>query len=466
MQYVYYWKDAMNQIPLAPPAPLANVPTPAQPLGFFARRRAGRRNWLDAAPATAYDEPVHVMPTVIGPLYLVADPEGVRRVLVEEFTDFPRHAIHLTLTQLVFGQGLLSSDGETWRTHRKLMAPSFEPRTVAGYACGIAEAARTFAPRWDAVPEGEAIDIAEEMQALALRMVSRALFSTDSERAMDVAGRAMREALAIRPSMLDLLPVVSKLREAGNVRRIAAVFAEFDAVIAELVAARQGGAGADDFLARLVAARDAETGVRLVPQDLRDQVVTIYLAGHETTAVALTWIWYVLSQRPQAEARLIAELGAVLGARPPTADDIPRLTFTRALIQEVMRLYPPVPNLLARRAAKATEICGVPIPKGAVVGVTPWIVHRHRRLWPDPETFDPERFLTPDPARPRLAYIPFGAGPRVCIGAQLALTEITLALATLAPRWRLRLAPGETVELQHRATLRPVGGMRMMLERR
>jgi cytochrome P450 len=295
------------------------------------------------------------------------------------------------------------------------------------------------------------------------------MFATDSDAVMDIAGQAMRTALAIRPHFLDLLPVISALRRRANERRIASIFGDLDAAVARMVGDRETATGdaERDLLARLVAAKDEGSGARMTPREVRDQVVTIFLAGHETTAVALTWIWYVLSQRPEAEARMHAELDAVLAGRAPDAADLPRLIFTRALVQEVMRLYPPVPNLLARRAAQADTVAGVRIPRGAMVAVTPWIVHRHRRLWDDPERFDPERFLGGGPAgRPRLAYIPFGAGPRVCIGAQLAMTEIMLALATLAQRYRPRLGGGQTVELQHRVTLRPVGGLRMRLERR
>jgi cytochrome P450 len=446
-------------------APLANAPTPPRPLGHFARRRAARRNWIDALPLAAYEAPVHVMGTMLGPVFLISDPEGVRRVLLEGAADYPKHAIHLNVMRMIFGEGLVSSDGETWRAHRRLMAPAFEPRAVAGYAPTMAAAIAAFLEGWQARPDGAPVDIADEMLGLALRVISLTLFSTDSEAVMAPAGEAMRQALATRPSLFDLLPAIGPALKARRDRRIAGVFRELDAAVARLVAGRAAADAPQDFLARLVAARDADSGARLSAREVRDQVVTIFLAGHETTAVALTWIWYVLSQRPDAEARLLAELGAVLQGRSPDADDLPRLVYTRALVQEVMRLYPPVPNLMARRAASADTVCGVRIPKGAMVGVTPWIVHRHRRLWDDPERFDPDRFLTPSD-RHRLAYIPFGAGPRTCIGLQLAMSEISLALALIAPRWRPTPAPGQTIELQHRITLRPVGGLKMVLTRR
>lgn len=449
--------------------PLANAPTPAQPLKGAARKAALRRNWIDAIPAGAYEDPVYVMPTPFGPMFLISDPDGARRVLVDDPEAYPKHAVHLTVTRLVFGEGLLSSEGETWRTHRRIMAPSFEPRMVATYGPAIAAATERLLADWDALAPRAEVDIGDEMLGLALRVISTTMFAADSDAVMDIAGRAMRTALAIRPSFRDLLPLVGRLRRGANERRVEGVFAEFDAAVARLVGEREtaGDGAPNDLLARLVSARDEGGGARMTQREVRDQVVTIFLAGHETTAVALTWIWYVLSQRPEAEARLHAELDAVLGGRAPQAADLPRLVFTKALVQEVMRLYPPVPNLLARRAARADTIAGVRIPRGAMVAVTPWIVHRHRRLWDDPDRFDPDRFLGDAPAaRPWLAYIPFGAGPHICIGAQLALTEIVLALARLAQHYRPRLADGQSVELQHRVTLRPVGGLKMRLVRR
>lgn len=459
----------MDPMKTSDEAPLANAPTPPRPLTGSARREAMRRNWIDAIPAAAYETPVHVMPTWFGPVFIVSDPEGVRRVLLDGAEDYPRHAIHLTWTRHVFGGGLLSSEGETWRAHRRIMSPAFEPRAVAGYGPAVVASAGRLLEVWDALPPASEVDIAEEMLGLALRVVATTMFSSDSDAVTGVAGRAMRAALAIRPNFLDLLPLIGPLRRGANARRVAGVFGELDLAVYRMIGKREAVGDGDlrDLLTRLVAARDAAGGARLTAREMRDQVVTILLAGHETTAVALTWIWYVLSQRPEAEARLHAELDAVLAGAAPTAEDLPRLVFTRALIQEVMRLYPPVPNLLVRRAAKPDTIAGLRIPRGAMVGVTPWIVHRHRRLWDDPDRFHPERFMGDDAAmRPRLAYIPFGAGPRTCIGSQLAMTEIMLALAHLAQRYRLRLAPDQQVELQHRVTLRPVGGLRMRLARR
>ena len=212
---------------------------------------------------------------------------------------------------------------------------------------------------------------------------------------------------------------------------------------------------------------DEETGAKLSTQEVRDEVLTIFVAGHETTASAMTFIWYVLSHYSAWEARLHAELAEVLGGRTPTEADLPKLQVTRRIVEESMRLYPPAPGLSARIAKQADELCGVRIPKGGMIAVSSWVLHRHRALWDNPETFDPDRFLPERSAgRPRFAYLPFGGGPRVCIGQMMAMTEATLILATLAQRFRLRLRPGYEVKIQQRVTIRPQGGLPMRIERR
>jgi cytochrome P450 len=202
-------------------------------------------------------------------------------------------------------------------------------------------------------------------------------------------------------------------------------------------------------------------------KEVRDEVIIIFFAGHDTSALAATYVWYLLSLHPEQEAKLHAELDAVLGGRVPTYDDLEKLSYTRMVIEETMRLYPPAPALTGRVAREADEICGHPIRKGAEVIVLPWVLHRHRTLWDDPDRFDPERFSRERSAtRPRFAYLPFGGGPRICIGAQLASTEVALMVATMAQRYRPRLVPGQDIVLLHRITLRPRDGIRMRLQRR
>jgi cytochrome P450 len=230
---------------------------------------------------------------------------------------------------------------------------------------------------------------------------------------------------------------------------------------------KRADAAPKDLLDRLIAATDDETGFRMTDDEVRDEVIIIFLAGHETSALAATYVWYLLSLHPEEEAKLHAELDAVLGGRVPGYDDLEKLSYTRMVIDEAMRLYPPAPMLTGRSAREVDEICGRPIAKGTEIAILPWVVHRHRTLWDDPDRFDPERF-TPERSatRPRFAYLPFGGGPRICIGAQLALTEVSLLVATMAQRYRLKLVPAQDIVLLHRVTLRPRNGIRMRLERR
>jgi cytochrome P450 len=252
-----------------------------------------------------------------------------------------------------------------------------------------------------------------------------------------------------------------------DVRRWTHIFDEVDTIIDRLM--RRDSAGNPqpmDLLARLLAARDAENGLGLSAKEVRDQVVTIFMAGHETTAVALTWTWYLLSQHPAEEAKFHAELDQILNGRPPRFEDLARLRYARMVLDESMRLYPPA-HTISRQALEADVVEGRPVRKGSLVTIVPWVLHRHRALWDRPDVFDPERFA-PERAstRHRFAYIPFGGGPRICIGAGFATTEALIILAMLGQRYRLRLAPGHAVEPVGLITLRPRDGLRMVLARR
>jgi cytochrome P450 len=278
---------------------------------------------------------------------------------------------------------------------------------------------------------------------------------------------SMRNALAaLNVGLLDLLPITGPARFTERERTMRRIFSPLDSALEALIADRERNLAAapNDLLTRLITAKDAEDGGRMSASEVRDEVVLTFLAGHETTAVALTWIWYLLSQHPAVEARLHAELDQVLGARAPTADDVVRLTYTRMVAEEAMRLYPPVPGVASREALEADEVCGERIASGNIMAISSWVLHRNPKFWEHPERFDPERFSPERSAgRPRFAYLPFGAGPHICIGMSLAMTEAILIIATLARRYRLELAPGENVELQQHITLRPRGGLKMRL---
>lgn len=435
---------------------------------FSLKRLDESQNPMPGIIAAAYERPVIRQWSPMGPYYVVSGPEGIKRVFLDNVANYPKTEMERRFFSAVFGDGLLSSEGETWRAHRRTMAPSFSPPSVAAYAPAMVEETLAFRDRWDQTPQDAPIDVARDMSRLTLQIISRAVFSTDGSALGEIMESSLDGAMAAtRVGLGDFIPVLDRMRFKAREKRIAAVFAELDAVVARLIAEREARPGGSDLLARLIAARDGETGVGMSAQEVRDQVVTIFVAGHETTAAAMAWIWYLLSQHPAEEARLHAELDTVLAGRSPTHEDLPHLPYARMVIDEAMRLYPPAPGTSTRTALKADEVCGMKIPKGAFVCVVPWITHRHKALWERPERFEPERFSkAASEGRPRFAYIPFGAGPRVCVGASLATTEMMLILATLAQRYRLTLAPGHEVEIHHQVTMRPKGGLPMIVTRR
>lgn len=447
---------------------LAGAVAPPRKMSWLEARRARKERLFPGIPDRVYDEGVVVLRGPFGAYVMVSDPAGVKRVMIDNVANYPKTEMERRFFTALFGAGLLGTDGETWRRHRKIMAPAFDPRSVASYGPAISRACEQFQAGWDAVPDGGEVDVAADMSTLTLRIIAGAMFSTDTEDVIDLVAATMKDGFDIGQfSILDILPVVGPMRMRRYERRMAEQFRPLDAAIDRMIDAREKDPGAADLLNRLVTAYDENGDKALTAREVRDQVITIFIAGHETTAQAMNWTWYVLSQHPAAEARLHAELDAVLAGRTPQQEDLPRLDYTRRVIEESMRLYPTAPGLSTRSCLADDEVCGVKIKKGSQVGVAPWVLHHHRRLWDEPERFDPDRFLPERSAgRPRFAYMPFGAGPRVCIGQVLAMNEATLILASLAQRYRLRLAADQQVALQANVTLRPRYGLRMTLEKR
>src|SRR5271167_3047562 len=445
-------------------------PPPLKPASFLAVVRSTRGNLFEIIPLMAYEQPCYLSKWLLGDVLMVNDPEGVRRVLLDNVANYPKEKLGDEFFSAMFGEGLLSAPETKWRTHRKVMAPSFGTRTVESYAPAMIETTVAFAQQWDTLPESAEIDIAKEMKALTLKIICRTMFSSDAEELAEHAGDALEFVQAsLEFGLLDVLPVLGRWRIQRKQDAIRAHFKTVDASIYRLIGEREKirDEAPKDLLTRLVAAKDPEDGAGLNASEVRDEVITIFMAGHETTAVTMTWVWYLLSQHPNEEAALHRELDEVLGGRIPTADDLPNLPYTRMVIEEAMRVYPPAPGLSLRQAKEADEICGFKVTPGLHILVSPWILHRHRRLWEDPERFDPTRFAKePSDKRPRFSYLPFGGGPRVCIGATLAMTEATLILAVLAQRFRLRLQEGQEVTMQTRITLRPKDGLMTILERR
>jgi cytochrome P450 len=452
------------------PPQLAGPKAPTKPLSFFAALRTMQDNPLATIPVAAYEQPVWEAKSMFGHQLLVSDPAGIKHVLLDNVANYGKAALDVRVLSTAFGDGLLTGDGDKWRAHRRVMSPSFDHRSIASYAPIITAAAQAQLEAWDAQGGDAEIDVAREMVALTLEVISRTMFSTDSDALGSRVEETIRKSMGeISLGLQHVAPVIGPFLLNRKLARIRANFRALDALMQKLIRGRGKSAGAapKDLLDRLIAATDSETGFRMTDEEVRDEVIIIFLAGHETSSLAATYVWYLLSLHPQEEAKLHAELDAVLGGRAPTYDDLAALPYTRMVIDEAMRLYPPAPMLAGRVAREADEICGRPVAKGMEIAILPWVLHRHRTLWDDPDRFDPERFSRQSSAaRPRFAYLPFGGGPRVCIGAQLALTEVSLLVATLAQRYRLKLVPGQDIVLLHRVTQRPRDGIRMRLERR
>jgi cytochrome P450 len=431
--------------------------------------REMRENALSAHPPENFSADIIVQRILWRRMFIINEPNAIKHIVLDNAANYTKSEVGRRILEPGLGRGLLTSEGETWRRHRRIMAPAFDPRSVAGYAGIMTGVTADLLASWDALPEPREIDAAAAMMHVTLHIISQAMFSSDSKEIAEVIEKGVNQYQSlVRPSVLDLLHVPQWLTRLIAPLPTEGIFDEFDKKVDRLLTerGRQPDAEPKDLLARLIAARDTETGGGMTPKEVRDQVVTIFMAGHETTSQALSWTWYLLSQHPAAEKKLHDELDAVLGGRPPRYEDIANLRYTRMVIEESMRLYPPA-HTFGRQPIKPDEVLGYRIPAGAEVLVMPWLLHRKPSLWDNPERFEPERF-SPErvAARPRFAYLPFGAGPRICIGAVFAMTEAVLILATIAQCYRLRLKPGYLVEPQGLITLRPRYGLRMTLERR
>jgi cytochrome P450 len=363
----------------------------------------------------------------------------------------------------MLGDGLLTAEGETHKRHRKLLAPAFAPKRLAAYGeIMVAETARQL----EAWRPGDRIDLAEQMMQMTLAIAGRTMFSADVRG--DAATVARGLELGMRAQMANLKSPIRlgyhwPLPRHLQMRRAVALL---DEIVYRLIReGRARGTDRGDVLSILLLARDEDDGSGLTDRQVRDEVMTLLLAGHETTANALTWTWYELGRHRDVLARLVGELDEVLGPRAPTADDLPRLPWNLAVIEEAMRLHPPA-YMTGREAKEPIELAGHHLPPGSIVAVNIRGIHRRADYFPEPLAFDPERMLEAQKkARPRHHYLPFGAGPRVCIGSHFALLEAQLALATMAQRVRVRPLSAH-VEPEPMVTLRPRGGMPAIVELR
>ena len=394
-------------------------------------------------------------------VYLLNHPDHVQRVLHDNHGNYRKNYFYARMKPLV-GEGLLTSEGGAWRRRRRLAQPAFHRERLAAFAGIMAEHTAAMLDRWS-VPavRNEPLDVFAEMTRLTLTVVGHSLFGFDLLGQADEAGPAATEALRITNDRVFSLVYLPPSIPTPLNTRFARSLRVLDRVVNEVIAARRSEPKRPDLLGMLMEARDVETGEGLSDQELRDEVMTMMLAGHETTANALSWAFHLLSGAPSVDRRLHLEAGSVLDGGVPTLDVLPRLETASRVSQEAMRLYPPA--WIFGREAVADDVFGaIQIRAGTAVMVSPWLLHRDPRWWDDPDRFDPDRFR-PEAAkgRPRYAYVPFAAGPRMCIGNAFALMEMQIVLAMVASRYRLALVPGRPVEVETSVTLRPRRGIWM-----
>lgn len=404
-------------------------------------------------------------------MYLINHPDYIRDVLVinnKKFLKLGKRLRGQQMFRALLGNGLLLSEDEFHLRQRRLIQPAFHRQRIAGYAKLMAEYAMQTSERWGQIPSGAEFDMAEEMMRLTLSIVGRTLFDTDVEKDAPEVGQAMTELFTLFNRTISPVHVLLDSLRPGASDRFAQARRKIDDIIYRTIKEhRASGDDRGDLLSMLLSAQDEEGGTGgMSDEQVRDEAITLFLAGHETTALALTWTWYLLAQHPDVEAKLHAELDEVLGDRPPSFEDVPKLKYTERVFSEVLRLYPPA-WMFSRTLREKHEIGGYRLGPESVVVISPYVMHHDPRYYPDPFKFDPERWTSEArEARPKFTYFPFGGGNRICIGESFAWMEAILILATLAQSWRPRLAANQNVKPQAMITLRPKGGVKMTLENR
>ncbi|MBL8605642.1 MAG: cytochrome P450 [Myxococcales bacterium] len=400
------------------------------------------------------------------PFVFVAAPEGVKHVLQTHAKLYSKQTRGFDKMRLFLGNGLVTSEGDFWRRQRRIAAPAFHRQRIEGFAETMTRATGDMLGRWAREGDGTR-DVERELMTLTMRIASETLLGKDLSGAADAVGEALSFLTVNTTERINRVVDLPLDWPTPENRRYLKAVAVVDAVLGKLIEERRrDGAPHHDLLSMLLEATDEETHEKMTDAQLRDEAVTIFAAGHETTSNALSWTFYLLGRHPEIAARLYAEVDRVLGGRCPTLADLPQLAFTKQVIQESMRLYPPA-WIIGRRAEVDDTLCGYKIAAGTQVILSPYATHRHPRHWADPEVFDPDRFSAErSEGRAAFAYFPFGGGPRICIGNSFAMMEAQLILAMVSQAYRLELAPGTVVEAERGITLRPAPALPMRLRPR
>jgi cytochrome P450 len=447
-----------NRIP-APQAPaLPNV----SPLRFLKESRADMLGFMERWAECG--DVARLQNRFFTP-HLLTAPAAVQHVLQDNHKNYVKEARSTRIFRLALGEGILLTEGDHWRTQRRIAQPAFHRQRLAAMAAAMTGGIAAMVERWATFARsGEPLDLYRETLGLALDVIGRCLVGNDLRPELDALSGAFTSTFDYFMHAVNQLVVTPRFIPTARNRRLRSAVRELDRITAQVIEHGRTHGQEGDLLSMLIGAHDGPSGT-LPRTELRDNVVTFLGAGTETTAVALLWIWYLLSTHPDAERRVREEVCSVLGDRTPNFDDLPRLKYTRMVIDETLRLYPPAWTI-TRTAVADDEVTGFRIPAGAPVLMSPWITHRSSRYWENPLEFDPERF-TPERAagRPDYAYYPFGGGPRMCIGDRFSLMEQTLAVAMVAQRFSVRVIEDHPIVPDPVFTLRPSGGLRATLTR-
>jgi cytochrome P450 len=449
-----------------PPYP----PRSDKPRGALSMILTLRRNPLEIWGKADFERPLAIGRSILGLRAAAHDPAAVRRVFLDNAANYRKDELQLRILSPGLGSGLLTAEGEPWRQQRRSLAPLFSPRQVAEFGAAMQRVAEATVKRVGHRRDGAVTDVGELTSRMALEVLEQTLFSQGLGREPSAFQKAVTSYFDSfgRLDPLDLIGAPAFLPRLGR-RRGRPALKFFDTAVDAIIDSRKalldnGGEAPRDLLTLLLGAKDPETGLGMPEADIRANIVTFIMAGHETTANGLTWALYLLSQSPDWRER--AETEADEAFDPGRPASLERCEVLRAVFEEALRLYPPAATL-TRQAIADDEILGVRIPAGTVVAISPYVLHRRRGLWDNPDAFDPGRFLGERRERiDRFAYIPFGAGPRVCIGMAFATQEAIVILANFLRAFRFELVEGHQVMPQQRVTLRPRGGMKMHAERR
>jgi cytochrome P450 len=396
--------------------------------------------------------------------YLINDAVAAHRVLVENAKAYRKSPNYRGL-KVMLGEGLLTSEGDFWRRQRKLAQPAFHREKLAGFARTMAGCTEELLERWktDVAPKGVPVDIHAEMNRLTFRVVGKTLLGADLEHDAGEFGASLNIALVWANQYVESVVRVPPWVPTPKNVRFRKAQRTIEGVVGRVVAERRANPRDEgDLLGMFMSVRDADTGETMNDRQLMDELLTMTLAGHETTANALAFTFYLLSKHPDVARKLRAEAAAVLAGRTPQLEDLSRMPFTRAVVEEALRLYPPA-WVMERQATEDDEVLGHRVPKGAIVGISPYVIHRNPRYWSNPEGFDPDRFAAPDARRPKLAYLPFGGGPRTCIGNAFAMMELQIIVPMIMQKFSLDLVPGFRLDLDPSVTLRPKRGVPMTM---